>query len=155
MMSTSYKTQIFILVMTLILGCESYRSDSSPTLSQSHDSRMDTVPRVTGIGGIFFKSKNPSEIKNWYADNLGLAVDEFGAPFEFRNAHRPNEINYLNWDAFADSTTYFHPSEKEFIINYRVQNIKGLVKKLKRNGIIPLNEVATYEYGKFVHIIGS
>jgi len=92
----------------------------------------DTIPKVTGIGGIFFQSKNPQEMRNWYGKNLGLAMDDYGSPFEFRNANRPEEINYLRWSPFEEGTDYFSPSEIEFMINYRVQNIEGLVKKLKK-----------------------
>lgn len=113
----------------------------------------DTTPKVTGIGGIFFKSKNPNELKEWYGKNLGLAIDEWGSPFEFRNANRPDEINYLRWSAFEDSTDYFLPSEKEFMINYRVQNIEGLVKKLRAKGVTIVDKIEEFEYGKFIHIM--
>ena len=72
----------------------------------------DTIPRVTGIGGIFFRSKNPAEIRDWYGENLGLAIDEYGSPFEFRNAIRPDEVNYLRWSPFEEETDYFDPSKK-------------------------------------------
>lgn len=113
----------------------------------------DTTPKVTGIGGIFFRSKDPNKVKEWYGENLGLAITEYGSPFEFRNANRPDEINYLNWSPFNENTKYFDPSEKEFMINYRVQNIKGLVRNLKANGVTILDEIEEYEYGKFVHIM--
>ncbi|OZV68198.1 glyoxalase [Winogradskyella aurantia] len=116
---------------------------------------MDTIPKVTGIGGIFFKSSSPNKTKEWYRDNLGFSVDDYGSPFEFRNANKPEEINYLNWDVFQDSTDYFNPSKKEFMINYRVQNIEGLLRKLKNNGVTIIDEIATYDYGKFVHILDS
>lgn len=111
------------------------------------------IPKVTGIGGIFFKTKDPQATKAWYAQHLGLATDEYGSTFEFRNAHRPEEINYLNWSPFANDTTYFEPSEKEFMINYRVQNIEGLVEQFKAAGLQVLDEIATYDYGKFVHLL--
>jgi len=110
-------------------------------------------PKVTGIGGIFFRSKDPKAVKEWYGQNLGLAIGEYGSPFEFRNANHPEEINYLNWNPFDENTDYFDPSEKEFMINYRVQNIEGLVEKLKANGVTVVDEIAEYEYGKFVHIM--
>lgn len=113
----------------------------------------DTIPKVTGIGGIFFRSKNPKAVMEWYGANLGLAIDEYGSPFEFRNANKPEEINYLRWSAFNENTDYFEPSKKEFMINYRVQNIEGLVKKLKENGVTILDKIEEYEYGKFVHIL--
>lgn len=117
------------------------------------DLHNTTEPKVNGIGGIFFFSENPEETKAWYAENLGLAVDEWGSTFEFRNANRPEEINYFQWSPFKKGSEYFSPSKKEFMINYRVQNLEGLLQKLKNNGVVILDEVVTYEYGKFVHIM--
>jgi len=115
----------------------------------------DTTPKVTGIGGIFFFSDNPEKTREWYANNLGLEVNEWGSSFEFRNANRPDEINYLQWSPFKEGSEYFKPSKKEFMINYRVQNIEGLVNKLRANGVNILDEIESYEYGKFVHIMDS
>ena len=115
----------------------------------------DTTPKVTGIGGIFFRSKDPKESREWYNKNLGLATTEYGSSFEFRNTNRPDEINYLSWSPFEEDTDYFNPSEKEFMINYRVQNIEGLVNNLKANGVEGVDEIVTYDYGKFVHIMDN
>ncbi|TKG95078.1 VOC family protein [Puteibacter caeruleilacunae] len=113
----------------------------------------DNTPKVTGIGGIFFRSKDPQKTNEWYGKNLGLAIDPYGSAFEFRNANRPDEINYLRWSPFSEDTDYFEPSQKEFMINYRVQNIEGLVEQLKANGVTVVDEIVEYEYGKFVHIM--
>ena len=115
----------------------------------------DTTPRVTGIGGIFFFSKDPAETNEWYGKNLGLAIDEWGSPFEFRNANRPEEINYLRWSPFDEKTDYFKPSDKQFMINYRVNNMEGLVKKLRDNGVTIVDDIQEFEYGKFVHIMDN
>jgi predicted enzyme related to lactoylglutathione lyase len=115
-----------------------------------------TTPKVTGIGGIFFFSDNPKETKEWYAKNLGLEINEWGSSsFEFRNVNRPEEIGSLQWCLFKRGSEYFAPSEKEFMINYRVQNIEGLVNKLKENGVTILDSIASYDYGKFVHIMDT
>jgi len=113
----------------------------------------DLTPKVTGIGGIFFRSKDPIQAREWYAKNLGLAINEYGSTFEFRNANRPDEINYLQWSPFEEDTNYFDPSTKEFMINYRVQNIEELVNVLKENGVTIVDEIEYYDYGKFVHIL--
>ncbi len=123
--------------------------------TENTQSASDTIPKVTGIGGIFFFSDNPQETKAWYAKNLGLEVNEWGSSFEFRNANSPNEINYLQWSPFKTGSEYFLPSKKEFMINYRVQNIEGLVKKLKANGVTVVDEIEAYDYGKFVHIMDA
>jgi len=113
----------------------------------------DTTPRVTGIGGIFFFCDDPAAVREWYGKNLGLAINEYGSSFEVRNAHRPEEINYLQWSPFEKGDAYFAPSNKEFMINYRVQNIEALVKQLKENGVTVVDEIESYDYGKFVHIL--
>ncbi|MEY3399236.1 MAG: hypothetical protein RL220_1830 [Bacteroidota bacterium] len=111
------------------------------------------IPKVTGIGGIFFRSPNPAASREWYAKNLGLSVNEYGSSFEFRNANRPDEINYLQWSPFDENTDYFSPSQKQFMINYRVQNIEALVENLRANGVTICDEISSYDYGKFVHIM--
>lgn len=113
----------------------------------------DLTPKVTGVGGIFFKTDNPEKLKDWYKENLGIATSEYGSSFEFRNANRPEEINYLQWSPFKKDTEYFEPSKKEFMINYRVQNIEALVKNLKANGVTVVDEIESFDYGKFVHIV--
>lgn len=113
----------------------------------------DKKPKVTGIGGIFFFSGQPERTKQWYSKNLGLEVNEWGSSFEFRNANRPDEINYLQWSPFKQGSEYFAPSEKEFMINYRVQNLEGLVEKLRANGVTILDAMESFEYGKFIHIM--
>lgn len=112
-------------------------------------------PKVVGIGGIFFKSKDPNSTKDWYQNHLGLKTDEYGSLFEFRNSLNPEEINYLQWSPFKDDTTYFEPSKQPFMINYRVQNMEGLVEKLKNEGVTVCDEIASYDYGKFVHIMDA
>ncbi len=109
--------------------------------------------KVTGIGGIFFKTKDPVEMRSWYEKNLGLVTNEYGSVFEFRQGANPEKKGYLNWSPMGEKTTYFQPSEKEFMINYRVENIEKLVEELKANGVTICDEIETYEYGKFVHIM--
>lgn len=115
--------------------------------------KTDNTPKVTGIGGIFFFSDDTEKTKDWYAKNLGIETNPYGASFEFRNAHRPEEINYLQWSPFKKGSSYFEPSKKEFMVNYRVQNIEGLLEKLKANGVTILDTIESFEYGKFLHIM--
>lgn len=117
------------------------------------NSNNSSEPKVTGIGGIFFFSDNVHETKEWYSKNLGFNTDQWGATFETRNINKPDEINYLQWSPFQSDSKYFEPSKKEFMINYRVQNLDGLLEKLKENGVEILGEVQSFDYGRFVHII--
>lgn len=154
------KLIITLTIITTIASCDikTKQSDNMAERKNHSDKTLpqnDTTPKVTGIGGIFFFSENPDKTKEWYSENLGLEVNQWGSSFEFRNANRPDEINYLQWSPFKKGSDYFSPSKKEFMINYRVQNIEGLVNKLKNNGVIILDSIETYDYGKFVHIMDA
>ena len=119
-------------------------------------SPVDTTPRVTGIGGIFFYSDHLKDTKEWYTKNLGIEINDWGSSgFESRNIDRPDEINSLQWKPFEKGDDYFSPSKKEFMINYRVQNIEGLVTKLTENGVTILDNMETYDFGKFIHIMDA
>ena len=121
---------------------------------EDNNSKTDTTtPKVTGIGGIFFFSDNPEQTRKWYGQNLGLEINDYGSTFESRNINKPEEINALQWSPFEKGSEYFAPSKKEFMINYRVQNIEGLVEKLRENGVTIVDEIEAFDYGKFVHIL--
>jgi predicted enzyme related to lactoylglutathione lyase len=154
------RKSIFLLLSLLlaISACKPGTGSQTAEKSPEHqpDSLVrDTVPRVTGIGGVFFVTDDPKELEEWYGKNLGMTIGDYGSTFEFRNAHRPEEINYLQWSLFKKNTKYFNPSKKEFMINYRVNNLGGLLRKLKENGVVILDSVETYDYGKFIHIMDS
>ncbi len=121
-----------------------------------NSSTNDTTPKVTGIGGVFFFSDDPAQTKDWYAKNLGLEINDWGsAGFESRNINNPEEINSLQWKPFKKGSAYFAPSTKEFMINYTVQNLEGLVEKLKANGVTIVDSIETYDFGKFIHIMDA
>jgi predicted enzyme related to lactoylglutathione lyase len=122
---------------------------------EDKNNQTDTTPKVTGIGGIFFFAENPKETREWYAQNLGFDVNDWGSTFESRNFNNPDAIDSLQWSPFKKDDKYFSPSKKEFMINYRVQNIEGLVAKLKQNGVTVLDDIESYDYGKFVHIMDA
>lgn len=109
--------------------------------------------RVTGIGGIFFKVKDPSKTKDWYQKHLGLKTDDYGSTFEWRSSDNPEQKGFTQWSPMKDDTTYFKPSQKDFMINYCVENLEELVQQLKKEGVTVLDEIESYDYGKFVHIL--
>lgn len=114
--------------------------------------QQDT-PRVTGIGGIFFKTADPEKIRNWYSEHLGFDTDKYGTMFEFRQADNPRKKGYLQWSPFPENTDYFDPAEKQFMINYRVNDLEGIVENLRGSDVEILGEIREYEYGKFAHIM--
>ncbi len=109
--------------------------------------------KITGIGGVFFKCQDPNAIKKWYAQHFQLDMDKYGTMFKFHPENKPDQLGYLQWSPFDKSSDYFAPSKKDFMINYRVENIEALIEELKEAGVNVLDEIASYEYGKFVHIL--
>ncbi len=109
--------------------------------------------RVTGIGGIFFKSENPVELKKWYQAHLGLKTDQYGTNFQWYKGSDSTQLAFTQWSPFNAKTKYFLPSTKEFMINYRVADLEKLAKALKEEGVTIVDTIATYEYGKFLHIM--
>jgi predicted enzyme related to lactoylglutathione lyase len=109
--------------------------------------------RVTSIGGIFFKCQNPDLIKEWYSKHLGINTDQYGTSFEWRKSDAPEEKGYTAWSPMKFETKYFDPSPKEFMINYRVENLAELVEILKSEGVNVVDEIETFDYGSFVHVM--
>jgi predicted enzyme related to lactoylglutathione lyase len=111
------------------------------------------MKKVTGLGGIFFKSDDPKKMNEWYAKNLGLPVSDYGATFDWREDEDPSKKGSTTWSAFPKDTKYFQPSVKEFMINYRVDDLEALVAQLKQDGVTIVDEIADSDYGKFVHLL--
>lgn len=111
------------------------------------------MKRVTGIGGVFFKCEDPKAVKDWYQKHLGLNTDDYGATFEWRDNEKPEVKSRTQWSPFPNDTKYFAPSKKDFMMNYCVENLEQLVKVLKEEGVTILDDIESYDYGKFVHIL--
>jgi len=111
------------------------------------------IGRITGIGGIFFKCKEPKAVREWYQTHFGLNVNQYGAVFEWYQGVDSTKKGFSQWSPFRETTKYFEPSTKDFMINYRVDNMEVLVNELKNNGVTVLDSIASYDYGKFVHVL--
>ena len=111
------------------------------------------MKKVTGIGGVFFKCKDPKKMKEWYNTHLGLDTNDYGATFEWREESDSTKKGSTTWSPFSETSKYFEPSTKDFMINYRVADLEGLVEELKKEGVTILDKVEAYDYGKFVHIM--
>ena len=109
--------------------------------------------RVTSIGGVFFKCKDPEKLKAWYAAHLGLQTDEWGTNFEWRQADDPSRKGFTQWGPSSDQTRYFEPSTKEFMMNYRVENLEWLRAQLIKEGVTVVSEIKQETYGKFCQIM--
>ena len=122
-------------------------------MGMNENKNITPMKKVTGIGGIFFKCADPKKMNEWYEKHLGIPVADWGAMFQWRELDNPEKTGYTVWSAFPADTNYFDPSKKDFMINYRVENIEALVEELKNAGVTILDEITASEYGKFVHIL--
>lgn len=113
-------------------------------------SKKDTK-RVTGIGGIFFKTEDPTATKNWYKNHLGLNTDDYGCTFWWKD--KEGKDASTQWSPFKKDTNYFQPSKKDFMMNFRVHNLVELLDVLKEEGVTIIGEIEEYEYGKFGWIL--
>ncbi len=84
---------------------------------------------------------------------MGLDTDEYGTNFEWRQGADSSMKGFTQWSPFTDKTMYFEPSTKDFMINYRVENLEALVEELIKSGVTIVDKIETFEYGKFVHIL--
>lgn len=107
--------------------------------------------RVTGIGGIFFKSENPDAAKDWYNKHLGLNTDQWGCTFWWKDKEG-NDCS-TQWSPMSNNSHHFEPSEKQFMMNFRVENLKELLRELKNEGVEVVGEIQTAEEGKFGWIL--
>jgi len=128
-------------------------SDSLPAQTSKRDSLADESKRVTGIGGIFFKCKDPKKMREWYQTHLGLNTNQYGAVFEWYQGADSTKKGFTQWSPFKETTKYFDPSTKDFMINYRVENLAALVDEFRKEGVTVLDTIESVDYGKFVHIL--
>ena len=114
------------------------------------------MKKVTGVGGIFFKCKDPKKMTEWYKDNLGLTTNPWGgATFEWYEGADSTRKGQTIWQPFPESTKNFDPSTRDFMINYRVENLEALIEEFKKNGVTIVDTMETVDFGKFIHILDA
>ncbi len=114
-----------------------------------------TMERVTGIGGIFFKARDPKQMMDWYRKHLGIPASgdaETHALFEWREAQEPSRVGSTVWALFPQDTRYFEPGASPFMVNYRVADLDGLLERLRAENVEVDGRLEEYEYGRFAWI---
>ncbi|MBN8922223.1 MAG: glyoxalase [Rhodanobacter sp. 68-29] len=112
------------------------------------------MTRVTGIGGIFFKARDPKALGEWYRTHLGFDVQEWGgAAFRWANPDNPTGTGTTIWSPFKDDTSYFAPGTAPFMINYRVRDLHAVLAALRGEGVQVESKVDESEYGKFGWVV--
>ena len=142
-----------IILIIFALTTSFYLGYTFNSLLSKRDNEPNKLKRVTGIGGIFFKCKDPKAMREWYQTHLGLNTNQYGSVFEWYQGADSTKKGFSQWSPFKETTNYFLPSTKEFMINYRVDNLDLLLVELKKEGVTITDTMQTFDYGKFVHIM--
>lgn len=143
------KAKISVIGLMLLSFFVGFQLNGMMAINQSEKGK------VTSIGGIFFKCKNPKEVRAWYKENLGFSINDYGAVFEWHHGADSTKKGFTQWSPFNEKTKYFEPSTKDFMINFRVENIESLVQDLKKKNVNVVDSIESYDYGKFVHIMDN
>ena len=109
------------------------------------------MEQVTGIGGIFFKARDPARMAAWYREHLGIRSEDGHTDFVWREHDQPNRIGRTVWSLFPADTDYFGPASTPFMINYRVSNLERMLEQLRVAGI-SVDKVEDHAYGRFAWI---
>lgn len=107
------------------------------------------MERVKGIGGVFFKSRDPKALLDWYRDHLGIEHQHGCAVFEWRRPEDPERKGTTVWSPFSADTQYFEPSTAPFMVNYRVDDLDAMLEQLRGAGIRVDEKIEESEYGRF------
>lgn len=112
------------------------------------------MKRVTGIGGIFFKAKDPKALAEWYRVHLGVPVETWGGTaFRWASPDNPSGTGTTAWNPFAADTDYFEPGQAPFMVNYRVADLHALLAALRSEGCNVVDKIDESEFGKFGWVI--
>jgi len=146
---------IALLVICLVspaLGGDGPQTEPADSANPTPEGAEMT--RVTGIGGVFFKSSDPAAALAWYRTHLGIESDDWGGfAFQWTEKDQPGETGYTVWGAFPESTQYFKPSDQPFMVNFRVADMEGLIANLKAEGVQVVGEIEQHPNGKFAWIL--
>lgn len=110
------------------------------------------MAKVTGIGGVFFKARDPKTLSQWYRENLGLEVQPWGGAV-LRWGTPENPSGTTAWSLFSADTSHFAPSAAPFMVNYRVDDLAGLLATLRERGCEIVAGPEASEYGKFAWLL--
>ena len=112
------------------------------------------MAKIIGIGGVFFKVRNGEAFREWYRRVLGLEINDWGGVFFTPELASRTPGAGTVWSSFEQETTYFTPSQRDFMINFMVDDLDAVLARCKEHGVEPLKAFADEANGKFAHIMG-
>ena len=150
------KIDIKSMILGSALAAAVMLSVAAATTNREPDRSIPTtgenqMERVNGIGGVFFKARDPKKMAAWYRDHLGIQSKGGYADFVWRDRENPDRIGHTTWALFPTNTSYFGSSAAPMMINYRVANLERLLAQLRREGVA-VEKVEDTDYGRFAWI---
>jgi predicted enzyme related to lactoylglutathione lyase len=144
-------SRIAFVIALSIVGCAApqNRCPTTTTAPSPTAAQKPSSPRVTGIGGIFFKAKDSKALTAWYVEHLGFPPPRYGVQFEWRENDAPSQHASTTWGTFPETTKYFDPTTARFMINYRVVDLDGMLARLRQAGARVDEKVVEEENGRF------
>jgi predicted enzyme related to lactoylglutathione lyase len=143
------------ILIILIIAASFLSGFALKTITTKQPNKQIQMKKVTGIGGIFFKCKDPNKMKEWYKTHLGIDAGQYGASFEWYQDAEGKKKGLTQWNLNSETAKLYEPSTKDFMINYRVENLEALVEELRKENVTILDKIESYDYGKFVHILDA
>jgi predicted enzyme related to lactoylglutathione lyase len=137
-------------VLSIVLGC-GCASHSREAGGPTPKAKEPPTEQVTGIGGVFFKARDPKAMAAWYREHLGIQSKGGFALFTWREKEHPEEVGRTTWALFPTNTAYFGPSSPALMINYRVAHLERLLEQLRRDGV-KIEKTEDSDYGRFAWI---
>lgn len=138
-------------VAVLCVAADTTKTNASAADDTTTEAKEVQPEQVTGIGGVFFKVKDPKGMTAWYRANLGIQSKGGYSDFTWRDKDHPEEIGHTAWRIFPTNATYFGESSSSLMINYRVANLDRMLEQLRRNGV-KIEKVEEYDYGRWAWI---
>ncbi len=111
------------------------------------------MAKVMGVGGVFFKAKDPKGLAGWYRDKLGFDVQDWGGAVFFWRPPKGEGVGYTVWNPFPAETKYFEPSERPFMVNLCVDDLDGMLAQLREKGVQVLDRREDTPQGRFGYVV--
>ena len=111
------------------------------------------MAKITGIGGVFFKAKDPKALKAWYQQHLGMQLADWGGAVLRWPDDKAEDRGVTVWHLADQESRWFSPSESSFMINYRIDNMAEMIEQLKAGGIKIHQGPESHENGKFAWVM--
>jgi lactoylglutathione lyase len=112
------------------------------------------MPKITGIGGVFFKTPDRDATARWFTEKLDLPTDTWGRVFAWRDRDDPEKKGYTVLGLHDAKSEYFDPSEQPFMLNLRVDDLEGMLAELEKRGVQVVKRFDPEPNGRFAHVMG-